>query len=516
MRHAALAVLLVVACTSGPPRVHSGKVEYEGELSDGVQAFRGIRFAEPPLGALRWAPPQPAVESEGTVRAVTFAPAPPQLVDVEENASTLPQSEDCLFLNVWTPDPSGRRPVFVFVHGGGWVNGGTNDPWYEGAHLARRGDLVVVTITYRLGALGFMDLSEVGGHDFAQSGNLGLLDQRLALQWLRDHIADFGGDPGNVTFAGQSAGAMSVSTHLALPESRALFHKAIAESGAANLLRPQAYARRTTQRFLELTGARDIASLRALPLEQVLAAEKALEDETQFSDMLYGPVLDGALITEPPLHAIARGDARHLPLLTGSTLDEARYWLYYFPYLESLDPRTGARFLPMVGDLFDDAGREALIQGYEQRYPDLTPGQRTLAMATDVIFRQPAIRLAEAHGQAWMYLFDWQTTVDDGRYGAPHAVELPFLLRTFGEPSVDDFVGSQPPLALSDAMIEAWSAFAHTGVPSSAQLPSWPAYDAAHRSTLRLEAVSRVEDDPLSGDRAAWEGVPFDSLRPSL
>ena len=516
-----VATALVAGCddAAAPVATTTGG-RYEGTSQDGVLAFLGIRYAQAPVGELRWKPPVPVTLAEGLMQAKAFAAQPPQLPDVEEGASTLPQDEDCLYANVWTPSMHGKRPVLVFLHGGGWVNGGTADPWYYGAHLADRGDMVVVTLDYRLGPLGFLDLSAVGGADYASSGNLGVLDMIAALRWVQENVAAFGGDPDDVTLMGQSAGSMSVALLMALPEARGLFHRAIAESGALNLIHTQATARATTQQFMQYAGVTDLAGLRALTVDQIMAAEAQLEASTSFSDLLFGPVLDGTLVKEPPLQAIARGDAADIPLLTGTTLDETKYWYFYFDWLKDVGPRAALPFLPFITSLFTPAEQETLIAGYEARYPSATPGDITMKLATDALFRQGQIRFAEAQAahqpNTYMYLFAWQTPILDGLYGAPHAVELPFLFRTFGQPSVDDFVGTTPPLALSDAMEEAWFSFIRTGVPRSAHLPTWPAYDSTSRSTMVFDTASAVEADPYGAERQAWSAFPFDSVVPSL
>jgi para-nitrobenzyl esterase len=370
---------MFAACETDPVATTSvGR--FAGRHREGVLEFLGIRYGAAPVGALRFRPPVPTGYVAGVQPAKAFAPAPPQPPDIEEQASTAPQSEDCLFLNVFTPSLSGHRPVLVFIHGGGWTNGGTVDPWYDGAHLAQRGDIVVVTVGYRLGPLGFLDLSAIGGPDYAGSGNLGILDQRLALGWVRDHVADFGGDPDQITICGESAGAQSVAVHLALPDSRALFRRVIAESGALSLLHSQASARATTEQFVKLAGVSDVAGLLALSQAQILDAENRLVQSTSFSDLLFGPVIDGVVVPEPPLHAIARGDAAGIPLLTGTTHDETKYWYFYDDWLAGVAPRDGAKLLPFVSDLFDGPALEALIEGYEARSPTASPGDITMQL----------------------------------------------------------------------------------------------------------------------------------------
>jgi len=519
LRFALVATLAVAGCDEAAPIVTTNVGRFEGVRRDGVLGFVGIRYAEPPIGELRWKPPVPVGFVEGLVAARTFGSQPPQIEDPNEQAGFFPQAEDCLYANVWTPSLDGSRPVMVFVHGGGFVVSGAADPAYYGAHLAERGDMVVVTFDYRIGPLGFLDLSAVGGADYASSGNLGVLDMIAALRWVRENIAAFGGDPENVTLMGQSAGSTSVALLMALPESRGLFRRAIAQSGALNNLRTQATARVTTERFMQLAGVTDLQGLQALSLERLMEVEASLESETAVKLALYGPVLDGALIDEPPLHAIARGDAADIPLLTGTTLDEATYFYLYFSWLQSLPPRSAISLLPSIASLFTPEELEALIVGYETRHPEASPGELTSMIGTDAGTRLGQIRLAEAQAvhqpNTFMYLFSWKTPVADGIYGATHGLDRPFVFRTFGTPSVDDMVGSAPPLGLSDAMIDAWASFARTSVPSANGLPTWPAYDANHRSTMVLDETSAVEDDPYAGDRQAWSAIPFDSIVPA-
>lgn len=515
-----LGALVGCETPSAAPMATTAVGTFEGVRVDGIDTFLGIRYAQPPVGALRWRPPVPAEAFDGVQPATAFAPPPPQLFDVQETASELPQSEDCLFLNVWSPSTRGSRPVMVFIHGGGWVNGGTADPWYHAERLARRGDIVVVTVGYRLGSFGFLDLSAIGGEGYEQSGNLGILDQQLALRWVHDHIAAFGGDPERVTLAGQSAGGQSVSLHLALPESRPYFQRAIAQSGALSLIRTQATAQNTAQQLLDFAGVTDLAGLQALDTDAVMAAQEALEGSTMFSDLLFGPVLDGALVTEPPMEAILRGDAADIPLLTGTTLDETRYWYFYYRILRGVPPRLGTELLPFLTSVFSDAEREALIVGYETRSPSATPGEITMQLATDGVFRQAQIRLAEAHAQhqpeTYMYLFEWATPIQDGIFGSLHSVELPFLFGLAGTAEVEDYVGPNPPDVVTHAIQDAWASFVKGRAPSASALPSWARYDTTRRATMRIDTRSVLEDDPRSAEREAWASVPFDSVRPSL
>jgi para-nitrobenzyl esterase len=517
----AVALLLFAACRSDQaPEVTTPVGTFVGARTGEVDVFLGIRYAAPPVGDLRWRPPVAADPMDGPVDATAYGPAAPQVQDDLEGASTAPQSEDCLSLNVFAPRTDGPHPVLVFLHGGGWSNGGTVDSWYDATRLAAATDLVVVTVNYRLGPLGFLDLSVLGGEPYAGSGNLGLLDQQLALAWVHDHIAAFGGDADAVTLSGQSAGGQSVALHLTLPDSRAHFQRAIAMSGALALLHSPTSAQGTAARFAELLGASDIDELRAATVDEILAAQASLEEEVLFADALYGPVLDGVVLTEPPIQAIARGDASSIPLLHGTTLDETRMWYYYAPFLTGVPPRLAAPLLPFEESLLDDAGMEALISGYEARHPDESPPGLTMRLATDALYLLPQLRLAEAHAAAdgtnFLYRFDFPSTVEGGLYGALHSIDLPFLFRNFADPSVAEFVGDAPPAALLDTYTSMVEAFVRTGSPQVAALPVWEPYATDTRSTLLFDLHPAVAPDPNGDDRAAWHEIPFDGVTPSL
>ncbi len=478
----------------------AGRVE-----SDGLRIFLGIPFASPAVGELRFEAPQPAQPWTGVYPALAFGPVVPQSYDKTEISSLYFQDEDCLRLNVWTPSlDDAKRPVMVFIHGGGYIWGSSADPLYDGASLSRRGQVVVVSLNYRMGALGYLDLSEVGGDAYADSGNLAVLDQIAALRWVRDNIARFGGDPGNVTIFGESAGAGSVTTLLTVPPARGLFRRVISQSGAFRITRSQEYAREVTRRFLRAAGVSDVAGLKALSQAQILAAQVRLIEEAGLgSDRLFGPVRDGRLVPQDPLRAVAEGCAEGVELLTGTTEDEARYWIKYEPALPYIPASLTLSFTPDTS-AWDAATRDRIIDYYERRLPDAKSGDVALAIATDFFFRMPQIHLAEAqapHGNTWMYLFTWDSPVDGGVYGARHALELRFM---FDNPDSD--VGDAPPMHLVDAMQDSWVSFAAKGTPDHGGIPAWPKYDAQRRATMVFDETTRVVDDPAREDRLFWEG----------
>jgi para-nitrobenzyl esterase len=498
----------------------AGRVE--GRVENGIHVFRGIPFAEPPVGSLRFKAPQPRQPWTGVLDATRFGPWAHQ--DLSAIARqwwpSLPQpgmgqgldgeaSEDCLTLNVWTPALDGRkRPVMVWIHGGAFVAGASSRPTTEGAILARCGDVVVVTVNYRLGALGFLELDEIGGDDYALSGNAGLLDQILALEWVRDNAAAFGGDPGNVTLFGESAGAISVSVLLALPRARRLFHRVIAQSGAASIVRRLDRSRERARELMELAGARSVADLERLPAPDLVRLQPKLLPRG--AEQVFGPVMDDRVVPTSPMAAIAAGEGDDIPLLAGTNLDEYRYWLMVDPRLPTLRPQHLYRRLREV----TGAAPEPIVEAYRRSRPQLDDNQIAITLLGDIAFRLPTLRMAEARAgrgaHNWMYLFTRPSPVQGGRLGAAHAMDIPFVFGTIDAPGVDQLIGAGPDrAALSRAMQDAWIAFAKTGDPSHAEVPVWPRWDAERQATMIFDSPCRVERDPYREERMAWGGASF-------
>jgi para-nitrobenzyl esterase len=529
MAIAALAAGLVAAAAPSPPSLavtstgtggvvvvtSSGPVR--GDSEAGVLVFRGMRFAQPPVGSLRFGPPvEPKAWTE--VRsALDFAPACPQLVSIDptENNNSV-QSEDCLAVNVWTPAADGKkRPVMVFIHGGAFIEGSARNTGYDGAALAQRGDLVIVSLQYRLGPFGFLDLSEIAGPDYAGSGNNGIRDQIAALRWVQKNIARFGGDPSNITIFGESVGATSVGILLAIPQARGLFHRAILESNsAARVGHDVGKARELARQFLKVAGARGIEDLRALSMSQLRSAEERLF-ATVFGDSSFGPTWDGVVIAEPAMKMIRDGHGATVPVLLGTNLDEIRYWstIEELP-LESKPPSLlQTQVAAIVG-----SRASALIDTY--RRADADYGDAVIHLETDLLFRMTSIRVAEALGDrqpTYMYLFTYRSTSPVARYGSAHSMELPFVFGLIDELESIDFIGRGPNRErLMREMQQAWIHFARSGDPNHDGLPHWPRYDRKARATMEFGLDSKVVDDPLSAQRASWDGVPFDGVTPSV
>lgn len=491
---------------------------------DGVVAFLGLPFAEPPVGGLRFRPPVPVRSWGGSLNATTFGPACPQPVEAGSSLY-LDQSEDCLTLNVWTPAVDDRaRPVMVWIHGGGWIYEGTEDRLYDGGRLAARGDVVVVSVEYRLGALGFTHLEGVEG-----SGNAGMLDQKLALEWVREHIGQFGGDPSNVTIFGESAGGMSVSALLGMPSAKGLFHKAIAQSNVASWARRADYASRVTALLLEKVGAKNSEDLMSCPWPELLQAQIAVCRENFPEDLLYGPVVDGMVFPSPPVQAVREGMSGEIPLLLGTTRDEARYWIMENPLLAlPFPPQLLFVFVPVAGRAIpDDRSLEEVVTLYRRAHPDFPPNFVALAAATDIFFRMPVLRFAEAQlnyqpDNVFVYRFDRPPPNPAAPFfdlGAAHGSELAFVFdRAEGWP---ELYGDGVPSGLVEQIMDAWIAFARTGDPNHPGLPVWPAYKMSRRpvmifDTTRTAPTSAVVDDPDAPTRSFWDGIPFDGVRPAM
>ena len=503
--------------TTTIPVLEIGSGKLQGSEKDGVRVFKGIPYAAPPVGERRWLPPADPAPWAGVRDARDFGDWAPQnkgALDDVMGAETGPQSEDCLTLNVWTPGLAGRRPVMVWIHGGGFTIGSGAQGIYEGGTLARHGDVVVVTINYRLGILGFAPLAAVTGGRIPASGNEGLLDQVKALAWVRDNIAHFGGDPDNVTIFGESAGGMSVGNLLALPAARGLFHKAIPQSGACHTCADADTALRRGEAIVKALGL-DADALRAAPLEDLLRAQRHLEGGrvegyplSVIGSLPFMPVADGSVVPRHPIDAVAAGAAAGIPVLAGSTLDE---WKLFGVPARAIQQLDAAGLAKRLGYLVGNAHAPGLVAAYRAALParGIEPSIPEIFMAiqTDRIFRIPALRLLECQrphdARVFNYLFDWPSPAAGGRLGSPHAVELAYVFGTYTKPGARKFYGEgEGAAALATMAMDAWTRFARSGD------PGWPAYDTDKRTTALLGVGRRIVEAPLEAERRAWEEVP--------
>ncbi|MBF4633489.1 carboxylesterase/lipase family protein [Agreia pratensis] len=488
-----------------------------------VQCYLGIPFAESPEGELRFRPPQPVVPWAGELGAKRFGPAAPQNPDPFMTANDYfqpPSSEkDCLNLNVWTPRADAKtRPVMVWIHGGGYIGGSNSSGLNNGAELAATFDVVVVSINYRLGALGYLQLGHLLGDGFADAGNLGVLDQIAALEWVRDNIAAFGGDPQCVTVFGESAGGAAVATLLGTPRAEGLFHRAIVQSGTAERARGLAESEAVTASFLAAAGLTEQTASRLLdmPLEELLAAQLRFTDA--FAKGVVGlalpfqPTIDGRVLSELPLDAVRRGVNAGVPLLVGTNRNEASFFTE--PMAgdgESVDATEAKIAAVLTEEVSTDArGRAADYKGVLADELGHEPRDRQVleSLLTDRLYRQPTNRLLDARASStaktYAYLFTWETPLFDGRMGACHVLDVPFVFRQLDRIEAVSLVGDQPPQQLSDWMSATWVRFADTGVPLAAGLPEWVPYGPSDRSTMELNTRPTLLNDPLAGLRRFW------------
>ncbi|HTO07035.1 MAG TPA: carboxylesterase/lipase family protein [Myxococcota bacterium] len=490
----------------------SGKLK--GERRGGHERFLGIPFAAAPVGERRWRAPQPAPLWSRTRPALAFGASAPQPPSALPGMAVGPQDEDCLYLNVFTPRADGaRRPVLFWIHGGGFTTGGAAQAMYDGGRLAERGDVVVVTINYRLGSLGYLHLP---GCD----ANLGQLDQIAALEWTRDNIRAFGGDPDQVTIFGESAGGMAVATLLGMPGARGLFRGAIAQSGAAQNVHTRASAAEVTAAVLAELGQSvpELAKLRELPVSALIEAQKKVTAARRAElELAFCPTVDPATLPKPPLDAVREGAASGVALLVGSNRDEIKLFRLGVAESASLSPESLLkRVRGTLGAVRADPARaEALVDTYRAARAgraSVEPGELLDAIQSDRTFRIPAIRLAEAQrrneARTYMYFFTWESPARRGTLGACHALELPFVFGTLDAPTMDRFAGKGPEAdALSAQMMDAWIAFARAGEPTHGGVSHWPAYDTRTRATLVFDRECQLVHAPLDAERAAWEGI---------
>jgi para-nitrobenzyl esterase len=488
----------------------SGKIK--GSYQEGLYIFKGIPYAAPPVGELRWRPPQPVKPWQEVRQAQAFAPVAPQsgaLVLSPEFHAEEPQSEDCLYLNIWSPGPNNsRRPVLVWIHGGAFNRGSGSSPLYAGTTLARRGNIIVVTFNYRLGPLGFLHLKKATAGRIPATGNEGLLDQVAALRWVRDNITAFGGDPDNVTVFGESAGGMSIGCLLAMPQARGLFHRAILQSGS-NTVKSLDESAELTEQLLAILGgeAGDAGTLGSIPVARLLFAQQELSNRLNIKGSILEPVVDGETLPELPIDAVKHGSARGVAVIAGSNLEEAKFMARMDRGLTQVDDagllRRWQKVLPpdLVPGLIEACRKALMKEGLPAAAPDIA-----LALQTQRQFRIPAIRLVEAHhsqGQpAYTYLFTWKSPAPG--MGACHAVDIGFV---FGNLSAS-FCGSGPAAEkLAKTMQDAWLAFARTGDPSCESLGNWPQY-GSRRETMMLGEECHVTEAPYDDERHAWDKIP--------
>jgi para-nitrobenzyl esterase len=500
--------------TAAPPNLavetHRGKVR--GGTDGDVRVFKGIPYAASTDGLNRFRPPRPPKPWAEIRDTVAYPPACPQLG--RERASYTESwtydkeaSEDCLALNVWTPAlrDQRRRPVMVWLHGGGYSAGSASRNVFEGTRLCRRGDVVVVTVNHRLNVFGFLYLGRLGGAEYAESGNAGMLDLVAALRWVHDNIAAFGGDPSNVTIFGQSGGAAKVSTLLAMPQARGLFHKAIVQSGSQlDALTPDEATRHALSFLagLEIKPS-ELPLLAKLPTERLVAAlSKVMAAPGPKPN--YSPVLDGIVLSQGPWQPAAPSISAAVPMIIGSTRTETTALLGAahpedFALDEASLPKALAGWIP-------DKDIARVLGGFRRSMPGASASDLFFAITTDRRVRQQAWtqaerKAAQAVAPVWLYELDWATPVDGGKWGSPHSLDLAFVFDNVGKSAA--MVGAGPDAQkLADQMSAAWIAFARSGNPNHPAIPPWPAFTPTERATMVFDVDPRVVGDFRGEERA--------------
>jgi len=483
-----------------PSIAHISSGILRGESAGGVRVFRGVPFTSSPLGPIRFHPPLPIKPWSGERDATRFAPSPMQWNETSApGEGPLTHSEDCLYLNIWAPEGKGPFPVFVWIHGGGFISGHASEPMYDGTEFAREG-IVVVTVEYRLGVFGFLDVGPLLRQEYDGTANNALGDLIDALRWIQANIAAFHGDPGRVTIGGESAGAKLADILMGVPAARPLFHQVISESGGAERIwsmeNSDAVSNGYGEQWHKQTGKRNWELQKADANTLIEVQHQFLENWPQHFPLRCE--IDGQLVPQLPVKTIADGSTRGKRLLLGTNRDESALFIGPHP---KADPAAKD-----LGNL-SVSKFEPILERYKPVYPDMTDDQRRIRAVTAEEYWIPSMRVAEAHlqggGSTFVYRLDF--TESSGRLGgfAYHSLDVPLI---WNHPH-GDVANASAETALAKRIHLAWAAFIRGEAPAAPGLPAWPQYSVANRPTMILDTESRVEDKPQEAELRLWDGA---------
>ena len=481
-----------------PAVVRTPSGALRGETKDGVRVFRGVPFAEPPIGPLRFRPTEKAEPWKGVRDATQFAAAPMQPTQLE-----IPHSEDCLYLNIWAPEGDGPFPVFVWMHGGGFTGGHASEPLYDGTEFAHEG-IVSISVAYRLGVFGFLNFEPLLGAAYEGTANNAVHDLVTALSWIHENISAFGGDPGRVTIGGQSAGAKLTDILMGVPSAQPLFHQMISESGGAERILTRensiAISKGYSDVWRKLSGSTN-AELKTAAGPGLIEAQQQFMQSWPLHFPLR-PEMDGSFIPRLPVETIAGGSSRGKRLLIGTNREESAFFIGPHPAKDATASQLGN---------LNVAKFDAVYQQYKDIYPQLTVEQRRIRAVTAEEYWVPSVRVTEAHlkggGSAFVYEVEFAETSGKLEGTAYHSIDVGMVWdhphKLVANAAAEASLGKQ--------MHAAWSSFIRGEAPSAPGLPAWPQYDEHTRSTMIFgadaEATSRIQNAPQAAELKLWDGV---------